>query len=149
MVVLLGTVAVAGVGGAILGGQLLASAPAGPADGAGEEEGEKPQDDGPVVGTYPFAPIIVDFTHEGEIRHLKIGVSVELVHDDGEGNEELEKYTPRGREAIISYARSLTFVEATDPKEFERVRKELSEHVINAMGKERVSRVVITDYVAQ
>jgi flagellar basal body-associated protein FliL len=152
IVILLGTVAIAGVGGAILGGRLISSASAGPADaenGEGEDS-EAPSEDAPVEATFAFAPpIVVDFTDDGDIRHLKIGISVEVANAGSHGTDELQLYVPRGREAVISYARTLTFDEATSPKEFDRIRKELSEHVIKAMGEDRVSRVVITDYVAQ
>lgn len=155
--VLLGTVAAAGVGGAILGTQVLSSASPGPAahgtkgekgaHGAGSAEAEA--EDTPVAATLDFSPIVVDFkSEEGETHHLKIGMTAEL-GDAKHGAKEVEMYVPRGREAAIVYIRTLSFEEATSPKEFERVRRELSERVVEAMGEGRVSRIVITDFVAQ
>ena len=63
--------------------------------------------------------------------------------------KEFELYSPRGREAAIIYLRQLKWEDAINPKKFEEIRKGLSEVMIKALGKKRVERIVITDYVAQ
>ena len=84
---------------------------------------------------------------EGAIHHLKVGLAIEMPH--GKLEAELKNYTPRGREAAIALLRSKEWDEITSPKLFESLKKELSEHVSEAIGKERVSRVLVTDFVAQ
>jgi flagellar basal body-associated protein FliL len=95
-----------------------------------------------------FAPIVVDVkSKRGEMHHMRVGITVELT--DKTTKEEFERYQPRGREAAIGYLRSKSFDELTEPTEFENVAKQLNESIIRAMGDRRVSRVVLTDFVAQ
>jgi flagellar basal body-associated protein FliL len=135
----------AAVAGSLFGPRLLAAQPAAvapPADGAAKAEA------GPAGEVINFQPIVVDVhDKEGVIHHLKVGLAIEMPH--GKVEADLKNYTPRGREAAIALLRSKEWDEITSAKMFEAVKKELSEHVSEAIGRERVSRVLVTDFVAQ
>ncbi|MFO0565949.1 MAG: flagellar basal body-associated FliL family protein [Polyangiaceae bacterium] len=114
------------------------------------EEGAEaaPAHERPVNPTVAFQPIVVDLrVRSDEMHHLKVTLTFELA--DGVSPEEFEKYSPRGREAAILYLRSQNYDTITDPEKFETVTKELSEKVVEALGKRRVRRVMITDFVTQ
>lgn len=142
-------VSAAGAGGAIAGTRLMgppqvAAAP----PPAPKEEEEVDENATKVSVTSNFNPIVIDF-HDpsGDVHHLKIAVTAELPAEMQE--KEFELYSPRGREAAIIYLRQLKWEDAINPKKFEEIRKGLSEVMIKALGKKRVERIVITDYVAQ
>lgn len=142
----------AAVTGTLLGPRLLprstgpqASATA--ADSASSDTGEAANEPEPS-NPQAFAPIVVDVKNKkGEMHHMRVGITAEL--SDKVTKEEFERFQPRGREAAISYLRSKTFDELTEPVEFENVTKQLNERVIHAIGERRCNRVVVTDYVAQ
>lgn len=158
-VVLVGGAAVAGAmfGPKLLsGGAAHAAAPASPEEGEGEahqeegEEGAKVEKatDPPPTASSSFGPIVVDIrTTEGELHHLKVGLAFEL--SDKFTEDDFKRWTPRGRQAALSYLRTLDYESATDAKRFEAVRKELCDRVKAAMGKGHIKRVLVTDFVAQ
>lgn len=95
-----------------------------------------------------FAPIVVDVKNKrGEMHHMRVGLTVEL--SEKVSKEDFDRFQPRGRESAISYLRSKSFEELTEPSEFENITKQLNQRVIHAIGERRCSRVVVTDYVAQ
>jgi flagellar basal body-associated protein FliL len=98
-----------------------------------------------------FQPIVVDVhDNEGTIHHLKVGLTVEsAIENAKEAEEALKHFQPRGREAAIAFLRGREWDEITSSKMFETLKKDLSEKVIESMGEERVSRVLVTDFVAQ
>ena len=109
------------------------------------EEGSSPN--APPAASTPLPQVIVDIRDkDGDVHHLKVGISLEL---GKVSEEEFSKVLPRGREAAVEYLRSLAFEQATDPKQFDTVKKELGDRIRAALGKKAVTRVVITDYVAQ
>jgi flagellar basal body-associated protein FliL len=136
----------AAVAGSLFGPRVLGAQPAAavapPADGSAKAEA------GPAGEVINFQPIVVDVhDKEGVIHHLKVGLAIEMPH--GKVEADLKNYTPRGREAAIALLRSKEWDEITSAKLFEAVKKDLSDHVSEAIGKERVSRVLVTDFVAQ
>jgi flagellar basal body-associated protein FliL len=135
----------AAVAGSLFGPRFLGAQPAAaapPADGSAKAEA------GPAGEVISFQPIVVDVQDkDGVIHHLKVGLAIEMPH--GKVEAELKNYTPRGREAAIALLRSKEWDEITSAKLFAALKKELSEHVSEAIGKERVSRVLVTDFVAQ
>ncbi|MCA9633054.1 MAG: flagellar basal body-associated FliL family protein [Myxococcales bacterium] len=143
-------VSAAGAGGAIAGTRMMGPPQAAPAPPPEPKEEEEDQGgySGKVNLVSNFNPIVIDF-HDpsGDVHHLKIAVSAELPAEMQE--KEFELYSPRGREAAIIYLRQLKWENAIDPKKFDEIRKGLSEVMIKALGKKRVERIVITDYVAQ
>ena len=95
-----------------------------------------------------LAPIIVDTrAADGQVRHLKIALSIE--HPETVKEAEFKAYVPRAREAAIWYLRTHDFEELSAPKNFDKLRKDLNDNIINAVGKKRARRVLITDFVAQ
>jgi flagellar basal body-associated protein FliL len=142
----------AAVTGTLLGPRLLTRSAAATesssviADGGTPETGEASESE--PSNPQAFGPIVVDVKNKrGEMHHMRVGITVEL--GEKVSKEEFERFQPRGRESAISYLRSKTFEELTEPTEFESITKQLNERVIHAMGERRCSRVVVTDYVAQ
>jgi flagellar basal body-associated protein FliL len=136
----------AAAAGGLYGGKLMQH---GPAEAKHEAKpAEKSGDPSEVPkASAALPPLVVDVhDKDGDIHHVKLAISFEL----GEvPEEEFGKCMPRGREAALIYLRSLSFEEVTDSKQFEKLRKELAERVAEAVGKERVKRVLLTDFVAQ
>jgi flagellar basal body-associated protein FliL len=105
-------------------------------------------EDAPPGDAAALEPIIVDVRDAtGELHHLKVSLAIELGH--GVTEEEFKKLIPRIRDAAISYLRGLPFDQVTTPAKFDPIRTELGERIAHAAGKERVRRVLFTDFVAQ
>src|SRR5450432_1684649 len=95
-----------------------------------------------------LSAIVVDTrAADGQVRHLKIALSIE--HPEGVKEGDFKSYVPRAREAAIWYLRTHDFDELSAPKNFDKLRKELSDNIIAAVGRKRARRVLITDFVAQ
>ena len=134
----------AAAAGGLYGGRLLQH-PAPPA--AKQEAPPEKATEAPKAST-ALPPLVVDVRDkDGDIHHVKIGISFELGAETPE--EDFAKCLPRGREAAIIYLRTQTFESVSDNKRFETLRKELLERVAEAVGKQRVQRVLLTDFVAQ
>ncbi len=141
VVVLVGGVAA----GAMLGPKLLggpapaeAEATAAPAEPAVPEK----------VVTATFDPIVIDIGGRNSIRHhLKVGLSAEL--RDGITEDDFRLVAPRGREAALTYLRTLDFETVTDPKKYQSIRKSLSKRIKKAVGEDKVHRILLVDFVAQ
>lgn len=122
-----------------------------PADEEKAEEGEKKSKKealGDVHEIQNLESIVVDTrAADGNLRHIKVGLSIELV--EGTKEAEFKSYVPRAREAAIGYFRTRDFEQLSDPKNFTQVVKDLNKEIILAVGKKRAKRVVITDFVAQ
>lgn len=148
----IGGVVVIGVfaGGLFLGPKLMGSpdaAHAAPSASAAASHAGPAAEPTKVV-SMELEPIIVDIRGKrGELHHLKVGLAAEL--RDNVTVEELKLVTPRAREAALSYLRPLTLDEVTDPKEYKRIREELSEQVMEGLGKDRVHRILLVDFIAQ
>jgi flagellar basal body-associated protein FliL len=122
-----------------------------PAEEAPEDDEKKVEHrsaSGDVKEVTNLAPIVVDTrSADGQVRHLKIALSIE--HPDAIKEAEFKAYIPRAREAAIWYLRTHDFEELSAPKNFDKLRKDLNDNIINAVGKRRARRVLITDFVAQ
>jgi flagellar basal body-associated protein FliL len=94
-------------------------------------------------------PVVVDLssTHGDRTRHLKVGLVAELA--DGSNIDDFKPLLPRAREAALSYLRTLTYEEVSDPSRFLEIKQELSQRVTEAIGQERVSRILLVDFVSQ
>jgi flagellar basal body-associated protein FliL len=124
---------------------------------AGDEEkaaddGEKPAKKGVTAAdvheVQNLEAIVVDSrAADGSIRHIKVGLTIELTETTKEAD--FKAYVPRTREAAIAYFRTRDFEQLSDPKNFAQVVKDLNKEIITAVGKKRAKRVVITDFVAQ
>lgn len=138
------------VGGCIAGG-IAVGVPRflGEAHAAKPPASAAPASEGPPGEVIAFEPIVVNLTgkDDAEEHHLKVTLSLEV--PEGVHEEEFKKYTPRGREAALRFLRSQSLERATNPKEYEKLTSELGERVKEAVGKERVTRVLVTDFVTQ
>jgi flagellar basal body-associated protein FliL len=129
------------LGPALAGNKAQAGAHA-PAASASAEEAEVPGE------TAALDSIVVDVREaNGELHHLKVGIAVELGH--GVTEEQFKHLVPRMRDAAISYLRGLPFDQITTPAKFDPIRTELGERIAHAAGKDKVKRVLFTDFVAQ
>lgn len=135
------------VGGAVGGAILAPKLTGAPADAHAATASAEPPPPKNVV-TAKFDPFIVDVRgQKGELHHLKVGVSVELA--DEVTTEQFDLFAPRGRAAAVAYLRSLGFKDATDPTKYEEIQKVLAEKITEAVGKDKVARVLVVDFVAQ
>jgi flagellar basal body-associated protein FliL len=113
-----------------------------------EKQVEHKAGSGEVKEVTNLQPIVVDTrAADGQVRHLKIALSIE--HPETFKESEFKSYVPRAREAAIWYLRTHDFEELSAPKNFDKLRKDLNDNIINAVGKKRARRVLITDFVAQ
>jgi flagellar basal body-associated protein FliL len=113
-----------------------------------DEEEEESDDPEHKIVSVEFEPIVMDLrdSHDA-VHHLKVGLAVELA--EKEKPEEFHAVIPRGRQAVLSYLRALSFEEVSKPEQFQKVREEIAEAVTKAVGARRVSRVLLVDFVAQ
>jgi flagellar basal body-associated protein FliL len=150
IVLLLGAVIATGASaaaGAVLGPSLAGNKPVAAVHGAPATSASS-SEDGPPGEAATLEPIIVDVREaSGELHHLKVGLAIELGH--GVTEEEFKKLVPRLRDAAISYLRGLPFDEVTTPSKFDPIRTELGERIAHAAGKDKIKRVLFTDFVAQ
>lgn len=113
-----------------------------------EADGPKEEEEEEVELAPSFEPLVVDVHGEDDkIHHLKVGLAAEMAK--GAKEEDFKIYSARGREAAVVYLRGLPFEVATSPEKFGQVREELCKRVRLAMGKHRVQKVIVTDFVAQ
>ena len=113
-----------------------------------EESGQKKPAPGDVHAVHNLEAIVVDSrAADGSIRHIKVGLTIELSETTKEA--EFKAYVPRAREAAIAYFRTRDFEQLSDPKNFAQVVKDLNKEILIAVGKKRAKRIVITDFVAQ
>lgn len=164
-IVIAGVTLVGGsVAGAVLGPKLLGAEEDSGDHGKSEkshkseksEKGEKKSshdDDGEGatpehIITADIPAVVVDLRDtDGRIRHLKVGLTAEL--GDKVAAEEFKLFIPRGREAALTFLRSLPFEEVADPQHFVAIKDELAKRVTEAVGEERVHRMMLTDFVLQ
>jgi flagellar basal body-associated protein FliL len=149
------------VAGAVLGPKLLgggetkAARTEGQGEGEHGEAGENGESEHGESGGHPekissiaFPAVVVDLRDQDErIRHLKVGINVEVPETTPE--DEFKLYMPRGREAILTYLRSLNYEEVSDPARYETIRTELSKRVTEAVGARRIRRVLLVEFVSQ
>jgi flagellar basal body-associated protein FliL len=155
------------VAGAVLGPKLLGSEEKEEASEGGHAKSEKPHKSekseksekksahgesaggGPEhIVTADIPSVVVDLRDtDGRIRHLKVGLTAEL--GDQVTAEEFRLVVPRGREAALTFLRALPFEEVADPQHFIAIKDELSKRVTEAVGEDRVHRMMLTDFVLQ
>ena len=113
-----------------------------------EKKKSKGEKDGKIGESVEMPPILVDArAKDGELHHLKVVLAIEIA--EGTPKEEFMRYSPRGREAAVAFLRSKGFDELAAPESYADIRHELAKEFTAAVGEKRVSRVLVTDYVAQ
>ena len=113
------------------------------------EKGGAEGEGGPEKITAVDVPaVVVDLRDsDGRIRHLKVGLTAELAEQVTP--EEFKLYLPRGREALLTYLRSLSFEDVSNSQHFLAIKDELCKRVTEAVGEELVHRMMLTDFVLQ
>jgi flagellar basal body-associated protein FliL len=160
IVIALVTLVGGSVAGAVLGPRLLGGEDHAAAEADEEEEEEsapsghdaKPKKKGKgkeeKIISVDINPIVVDLRDsDGRLRHLKVGLAAEL--GETASVEEFKLMSPRGREATLSYLRSLTFEDVADPARYTSIKDEISKRMIDAIGPEKVHRILLVDFVLQ
>jgi flagellar basal body-associated protein FliL len=110
----------------------------------GHEGGEGPE----KITSVDVPAVVVDLRDmDGRIRHLKVGLTAELAEQVTP--EEFKLYLPRGREAMLTYLRSLSFEDVSNSQQFIAIKDELCKRVTEAVGEELVHRMMLTDFVLQ
>jgi flagellar basal body-associated protein FliL len=142
----------AAVAGTLFGPALLGRGKSAEHDAPAKEKGKEKEKGGKeaekVGESVEFPPIMVDARAEnGELHHIKLVIVVEVA--EGTPKEELMRYAPRGREAAVAFMRSESFDKLSAPAGYAEVRAELCKKFAEAVGEERVARVLVTDFVAQ
>jgi flagellar basal body-associated protein FliL len=129
-------------GGAAYGAsRAAAKAPAAHAEAPAHAEVHPP---GPTVALEPFLVSVADGSKKS--HPLKLSVAVEFGTHDKE--DVLKPFTPRIRDAILSYVRTLSYEDAVDAQRSEKLRSELLDRCHKA-GAVTAERVLITDLVSQ
>jgi flagellar basal body-associated protein FliL len=136
----------AAVAGTVFGPALFGHAKKG--EQAAEKDKGKDKEKEKIGESVELSPIMVDArADDGALHHLKVVLAIEIA--EGTTKDELMRYVPRGREAAVGYLRSQTFEHLVEPTHYADVRAELSKQFTEAIGGERVARVLVTDFVAQ
>lgn len=132
------------VAGIVFGPRLLgAPPPANAEDAVAEEDAEPTQ-----IVTSSFMPIVIDVrSHSGKVHHLKVGLAAELA--EGVLEEEFRLVQPRGREAALTYLRTLSFEDITDSEKYLVIKDELAKRVAEAVGQDKAHRILLVDFVTQ
>jgi flagellar basal body-associated protein FliL len=130
-------------GAAAFGGAKIAGAHAGTARA---EPAPKPEIH-PPGPTMQLEPFLVTVNDQGRKPHpMKVTLAVEF---ETHTKEEVTKgFTPRIRDACLTYLRTLTYEDAADAAHMDKLRTELVEK-LHAAGVFPVERVLVTDFVVQ
>jgi flagellar basal body-associated protein FliL len=131
-------------GGAAFGGAKLSSAHAAPAIQSVERVALVPPPPGPTVALEPFVLLAPDATKK--MHAMRVTLAIEF--EEKAKEETLKSFTPRIRDAGLTYLRSLTYEDALDSGKSDKLRTELLER-FRSVGAIAASRVLITDLVIQ
>lgn len=99
---------------------------------------------GPTVALEPFVLLTPDATKK--MHAMRVTLAIEFEEKTKE--ETLKSYTPRVRDAALTYLRTMTYEDAIDNAKTDKLRGELLEK-FRAVGALTASRVLITDLVVQ
>jgi flagellar basal body-associated protein FliL len=111
------------------------------------EHGKKHHEEapGPTLALEPFLLSVFDAQHKP--HPMKLTVAVEFsakaaAHDDPKA------FMPRIRDAVLTYLRTMSYEQVTDPQHFSKIRVELLAHC-KEVGAEHAEKVLVTDFVIQ
>lgn len=104
----------------------------------------EPKPPGPTVALDPFLVTVVDASRKSHPMKLTVAVEFEATAKE----DAVKPFTPRIRDAILAYMRTLSYEDAVDQEHSVKLRTDLLErvHKAGAIGAERV---LITDLVSQ
>jgi len=99
---------------------------------------------GPTVALDPFLVSVQDASKKAHPIKLTVAVEFEVTAKE----DMLKPFMPRVRDAILSFVRTLSYEEMTDPAHSEQFRTELLERC-HKIGATDATRILITDLVSQ
>ncbi|MBL8606006.1 MAG: flagellar basal body-associated FliL family protein [Myxococcales bacterium] len=113
-----------------------------------EKEKEKPKYDprppGPTVALEPF--LLTLPAADKKPHAMRLTLAIEF--DSHTKEDAIKAFTPRIRDAVLTYLRSMSYEEMADRDKQEKVRKEILER-IHASGALSAERILVTDLVLQ
>lgn len=113
-----------------------------------DKEKEKPKYDprppGPTVALEPF--LLTLPAADKKPHAMRLTLAVEF--DSHTKEDAIKAFTPRIRDAVLTYLRSMSYEEMADRDKQEKVRKEILER-IHASGALSAERILVTDLVLQ
>lgn len=115
-----------------------------PAPAASAQHAEEAHPPGPTVALDPFLVTI----HDGNKKSHAMKVSLAIEFEATQKEELLKPFAPRLRDAILAYVRAISYEDATDGAQMDKLRKELLERC-RAAGATGATHVLITDFVIQ
>jgi flagellar basal body-associated protein FliL len=130
-------------GGAAFGGAKFSSAHAAPAQTVEHITIAAPPP-GPTVALEPFVLLTPDGTKK--MHAMKVTLAIEF--DEKAKEDTLKSFTPRIRDAALTYLRSMTYEDAVDSGKSDKLRTDLLDRFRN-VGAIGATRVLITDLVIQ
>jgi flagellar basal body-associated protein FliL len=99
---------------------------------------------GPTVALEPFVLLTPDASKK--MHAMRVTLAIEFEEKTKE--ETLKSYTPRVRDAALTYLRTMTYEDAIDNAKTDKLRADLLEK-FRTVGAVAASRVLITDLVVQ
>lgn len=104
-------------------------------------------DDDLPIASHPLEPIVTDVRDaQGAVRHVRVVLQIELRVVISE--DDMKKLIPRAREAAVEYLRAQPYETLVSQRAGE-IKRELSDQVAKAIGKQRVGRVLLSDFTVQ
>lgn len=104
-----------------------------------------PEKFGRVVG---LDPVVVNVAQTEGRRYLKATVQIEVPEDEKVAKE-VEARKPQLLDLLVATLTKKSLAEVTAPDALDRLRAEVLERVTQELGRERVRRVFITEFVVQ
>src|SRR5258708_2493488 len=98
---------------------------------------------GPTLALEPFLLSVADANKK--VHPMKVTIAIEF--DAKEKEEVLKGLTPRVRDSLLGYLRTVTYEEAIDAAGGDKIRNEMLEHLRS--GAPTAQHVLITDLVIQ
>ena len=133
-------------GAAAFGGAKFsaAHAAAGGAPAAAEQAVAALPPPGPTVPLEPFLVLTLDVNKKS--HPMKVTIAIEF--SDAAKEETVKSFTPRIRDATLSYLRLIPYEDAIDSTKTDKFRADILERV-RASGATAAERILITDLVVQ
>jgi flagellar protein FliL len=104
-----------------------------------------PQKFGKVIA---LEPVVVNLAQSEGRRYLKATVHLEVPEEE-KVVKEVEARKPQLLDLLVNMLTKKTLAEVTTPDALDALRAEILERVVQAVGKERVRQVFVTEFVVQ
>jgi flagellar FliL protein len=99
------------------------------------------------VVNMPLEPFLVNLADKESRRYLKLKIELEVNNE--ESAKELEKSTPRLRDALILLLSSKTYLDLASYQGKQQLKQEIKQKVTALPGGNKISDVFFTEFVAQ